>query len=209
MSGVLRAGLISTARLSLEPLGVHHAAEMVQVLAGTAIYKYIGGQAPTRGTLAARYAGQAVGLSPDGREIWLNWIIREDGRARGFVQATVAKDGSTADVAWVVGEAFQGRGTATEAAGAMIVWLRRQASRSPHRITASIHPDNAASAAVACNLGLTPTGRLDEDGEEYWEDSPAPRQRRSGIENGSAPNRVPAVGGGAVTRGGSRRSQSP
>ncbi|MCQ2001149.1 GNAT family N-acetyltransferase [Arthrobacter zhaoxinii] len=172
MTGTLRAGLITTDRLTLEPLGVHHAAEMVQVLAGTALYRYIGGQAPTAEILAARYAAQTVGTSADRREVWLNWIIREEGRSIGFVQATLELEGPTSDVAWVVGEAFQGRGAATEAARAMVAWLRRR--HPPVRITASIHPENLPSAAVARNLGLTPTGRLDADGEESWEDSAPP-----------------------------------
>ncbi|MCQ1953751.1 GNAT family N-acetyltransferase [Arthrobacter sp. zg-Y238] len=171
MTGMLRAELITTDRFTLEPLGVHHAAEMTKVLAGTAIYKYIGGQAPTAQELANRYAAQSVGSSPDGRETWLNWIIREQGRSIGFVQATVEADGPTSDVAWVVGEAFQGRGAATEAARAMVTWLRRR--QPPVRITASIHPENTASSSVARHLGLTPSGHFDADGEELWDDAPA------------------------------------
>ncbi|MCC9205090.1 GNAT family N-acetyltransferase [Arthrobacter sp. zg-Y769] len=169
MNGTLRAALIATERFTLEPLGVHHAAEMTEVLAGSALYKYIGGTAPTAQILAARYAAQALGTSPDGREIWLNWIIREQGRSIGFVQATVEADGPASDLAWVVGEAFQGRGAATEAARAMVAWLRLQ--HPPVRITASIHPENTASSAVARHLGLTPSGHLDADGEEQWNDS--------------------------------------
>ena len=145
------------------------AAEMAEALAGTAIYRYIGGQAPTVQELAARYTAQSIGSSPDGRETWLNWIIRGQGRSIGFVQATVEGDGATADVAWVVGEPFQRRGTATEASRAMLTWLRRQ--QPSLRITASIHPQNTASASVAHNLGLAPTGHLDADGEQLWEDS--------------------------------------
>ncbi|MCC3290816.1 GNAT family N-acetyltransferase [Arthrobacter sp. zg-Y1110] len=169
MRGNLRAALIITERFTLEPLGVHHAAEMAKALAGTAIYKYIGGQAPTAEELEKRYAAQSVGSSPDGRQTWLNWIIREQGRSIGFVQATVEADGPTSDVAWVVGEAFQGRGAATEAARAMAAWLRHH--QPSVRITASIHPENTASASVARHLGLTPTGHFDEDGEEQWDDS--------------------------------------
>ena len=170
---VLRAALITTERFLLEPLGVQHAAEMAEALAGTAIYKYIGGQAPTVRELAERYAAQSIGLSPDGHETWLNWIVREQGRSIGFVQATVEGDGPTADVAWVVGEAFQRRGAATEAARAMLTWLRQQ--QPSLRITASIHPQNTASASVAHNLNLTPTNQFDADGEQLWESSaPAP-----------------------------------
>ncbi|MBO0895128.1 GNAT family N-acetyltransferase [Arthrobacter sunyaminii] len=169
MIPALRPALITTPRLLLEPLGVQHAAEMADVLAGTALYRYIGGAAPTAEELARRYAAQTVGGSPDRREIWLNWIIRDNGAACGFVQATVSQetDGPTSYVAWVVGEAFQGRGTATAAARAMLGWLR---IHTPGPVAAFIHPENRASAAVARKLGLAATGLIDEDGEERWDD---------------------------------------
>lgn len=170
----LQAAPISTARLGLEPLAVRHAAEMVPVLAGRGLYRYIGGTAPTAAELGTRYAVQAGGGPPDGRESWLNWIIRytaagAPGPAAGFVQATVSAvdPRPTAYVAWVVGEEFQGRGIATEAARAMAVWLK---ARTRGSIAAYIHPENLASAAVAAKLGLAGTGRLDEDGEEIWKE---------------------------------------
>ena len=168
MKPALRPALITTPRLVLEPLGVQHAAEMAGVLAGTALYRYIGGAAPTAEELAGRYAALTVGGPPDRRETWLNWIIRENGTAAGFVQATVSQeaDGVTSYVAWVVGEAFQGRGAATEAVRAMLDWLRIHA---PGPVAASIHPENGASAAVARKVGLTATGLIDEDGEERWD----------------------------------------
>ncbi|MCC3293697.1 GNAT family N-acetyltransferase [Arthrobacter sp. zg-Y411] len=167
MNRVPRAELIATERLRLEPLSVHHAREMVPVLAGTAIYRHIGGTAPTAQELAARYAGQSVGASPDGREAWLNWIIREQGAAVGFVQATVAVGAPcpTAYVAWVVGEDFQGRGIATEAARALLSWLL---PRTGGPVAAYIAPGNLASTGVARKLGLAGSGQLDEDGEELW-----------------------------------------
>ena len=175
VNGVPRAELIATERLRLEPLSVHHAREMVPVLAGTAIYRHIGGTAPTAQELAARYAGQSVGASPDGREAWLNWIIREQGAAVGFVQATVATDAPhpTAYVAWGVCEAFQGRGIATEAAAGVRGWLR---PRTGGAVVAYIHTENLASIAVARHLGLTGTGQVDEDGEELWQDGGAAGQ---------------------------------
>lgn len=144
---------------------------MTAVLAGTGIYRYIGGRAPTVEELSGRYASQCVGASRDSGETWLNWIIRETGTAVGFVQATVVTEaaGPTSYIAWVVGEAHQGKGIATEAARAMLLWL---APRTGGSAAASIHPGNRASAAVARKLGLTPTGRMDDDGEERWEGGP-------------------------------------
>ncbi|GIH49589.1 Protein N-acetyltransferase, RimJ/RimL family [Microbispora rosea] len=157
---------ISAARLTLRPLTAQDADEMAEVLAGEELYAFIGGAAPTPPELRARYAALEARRSPDGRQEWLNWIIRRDtdGRAVGYVQATVADEGRRAEVAWVVGTAWQGRGYASEAAAALAGWLR---ARGVARIEAHIHPDHHASMAVAGRIGLLPTDRI-EDGERLW-----------------------------------------
>ena len=159
---------IETARLTLEPLRVEHAGEMVEVLSAPALHEYIGGRPPSLEQLRARYTRQAVGHSPDGREGWLNWIARdrETGIAVGTVQATLtARGGLTAEVAWVIGAAHQRRGYATEAAGAMVEWLR---AKGIDAVTAHIDPGHKASMGVASQLGLTPTD-VAEHGETRWE----------------------------------------
>jgi RimJ/RimL family protein N-acetyltransferase len=135
---------------------------MTEVLADPALYVYTGGSAPTAGQLEARYRAQVAG-SPDPGQVWHNWIIRENGAAVGFVQATVT--GAEADVAWVVGVPWQGRGIASEAARAMCGWLAGLGVKS---LRAHIHPDNVASVRVAEALGMRSTGRFDDDGEMVW-----------------------------------------
>lgn len=156
---------ISTARLRLDPLTVADAAEMVAVLSGDALYTYTGGAPPHLDELRARYARQAAGRSPDGREEWRNWILRLPGvEAVGYVQATITGGGQRAEIAWVVGLQWQGQGYATEAARALVGWLD---SRGIQVIQAHIHPEHAASAAVARRAGLRPSGAV-EDGEQLW-----------------------------------------
>jgi CubicO group peptidase (beta-lactamase class C family) len=159
--------VLQTSRLILEPLRPDHAVEMVPVLAHPGLYEFTGGEPPTLEGLSHRYVLQSGG-DPSGIETWLNWVIREQGTgsAAGFVQATVAAGGRGADLAWVMGREHQGRGYATEAAGAMVEWLTRQGVR---RFCAGIHPGNASSAAVAAHLGMARTGRVDSDGEEIWQ----------------------------------------
>ncbi|HYB16315.1 MAG TPA: GNAT family N-acetyltransferase [Streptosporangiaceae bacterium] len=84
----------------------------------------------------------------------------------GDVQATISTSGDqpVAEVAWVVGTPWQGRGIATEAARALIAWLGQ---RSVQTVIAHIHPRQHASAAVAAAAGLTPTGQLQEE-EMRW-----------------------------------------
>lgn len=157
---------IHSGRLSLVPLAVSDADEMVGVLSGAALYAFTGGSPPSLSELRTRYAGLAAGRSPDGSEEWRNWIIRrEPGRAAvGYVQATVVDGGTRAEIAWVVGLNWQRQGYAAEAAQALVAWLD---ARGVTVIQAHIHPDHAASAAVARRAGLVPTGQTD-DGEQLW-----------------------------------------
>jgi RimJ/RimL family protein N-acetyltransferase len=157
---------IRSARVRLVPLAVTDAEEMVRVLGGADLYAFTGGAPPGLDELRARYARQAAGHAPDGRELWQNWIIRRepDGQAVGYLQATIGEEGTRAEVAWVVGLDWQGHGYATEAAQALVAWLE---SRRITSVQAHIHPDHGASAAVARRCGLLPTGRF-EDGEQLW-----------------------------------------
>ncbi len=153
---------ITSDRLKLTPLRADDASEMVAVLSDRGLYAYTGGEPPALDQLREQYRRQSVGSGRDD-EIWHNWVIRLGGRAIGYVQATVTD--SVAELAWVVGSSWQGAGYATEAALAMRDWL---ADRAVTRFSAHIHPDHAASKAVAAKLGLQPTGEVDDDGEMIW-----------------------------------------
>jgi RimJ/RimL family protein N-acetyltransferase len=161
---------ITTARLDLVPLRPGNAAgladEMVAVLSDPELYRFIGGAPPARAELRGRYTRLAVGHSPGGSQEWWNWIIRRRAPAAavGTVQATITDGGTQAEIAWVVGTAWQGRGFAGEAAQALVGWLE---SRGVRVITACIHPDHQASAAVARRAGLRATDGY-RDGERVW-----------------------------------------
>ncbi|TYC96315.1 GNAT family N-acetyltransferase [Arthrobacter echini] len=165
----LRATPLHTVRLNLEPLEVRHAAEMAAVLSSPELYIFTGGEPPTEDLLDSRYRRQTIGHSPEGDAKWLNWIIysRSTRTAVGYVQATLTVEGGAlvADTAWLVTASAQHRGIATEAAGAMLAWLRAQGVIS---IRALIHPDHHASAHVAQRLGYVPT-TITVDGESLWE----------------------------------------
>lgn len=91
---------------------------------------------------------------------------RRSGAALGTVQAIVVdtEDGSCADLAWVVAAGWQRQGYAREAAASMVGWLR---DSGVDRITAHVHPEHAASAAVARSLGPHATDVV-IDGETRW-----------------------------------------
>jgi RimJ/RimL family protein N-acetyltransferase len=82
----------------------------------------------------------------------------------GLADTGLADTGLAAEIAWIVGSPWQGRGIATEAARALVAWLGQQSVRT---VIAHIHPEHAASAAVAAAAGLVPTGEL-HDGEQRW-----------------------------------------
>ena len=154
-----------TARLDLDPLRLTDAEEMVGVLADPALYTLTGGLPPSLDELRVRFERQVVGQSPDGHEAWVNFILklRPAGPAIGFLQATIEAD-NVAEIAWLVGVPWQGRGYAVEAARRLVTWL---ADRGVRTVTAHIHSDHAASGAVARRVGLQPTDEF-EGGERIW-----------------------------------------
>ena len=148
----------------LEPLQLDHEAELAPLLADPGLHAFTGGEPDSPAELHARLARQVRGRSPDGRDVWMNWVLRDGADAVGTVQATLRPD-RVAEVAWVVFTPFQGRGHAREAAVVLADWLC--ASGTADAVVAHIHPDHAASAAVARAAGLVPTGEW-HDGELVW-----------------------------------------
>ncbi|MGW6449258.1 GNAT family N-acetyltransferase [Lentzea sp. NPDC055074] len=157
--------MITTGRLDLLPLRPGHATEMAVVLSDPALHTFTGGLPLAGEALAARYERLAAG-SPDPAVRWLNWVIRlRDADALvGTVQATITLADHTAEIAWVVGTPWQGRGIAREAARGLVTWLTTQPVRT---VIAHVHPDHHASAAVATSAGLTATDEV-HDGEVRW-----------------------------------------
>ena len=156
-------------RLALDPLRLDDADELARLLGDLSLYRFIGAKAPTTRELRARLARQVRGRSPDGKDVWLNWVVRErdTGQIVGTMQATIRVEQTSlvAVLAWMVGSAHQGQGIATEAAGLMASWLRQQGIV---RLRAYIHPQHDASMAIAAAIGLKPTITA-ICGEPRWE----------------------------------------
>ncbi|MGW2523179.1 GNAT family N-acetyltransferase [Streptomyces sp. NPDC001617] len=160
----MRTDTIRSSRLDLLPLRVEHAPEMSAVLADPALHTFIGGTPSSPEALHLRYERLVTG-SPDPSVSWCNWVLslREDSRLVGTVQATVT--GPTAEIAWVIGTPWQGRGYASEAVRALVARLQEQPAL--RTVIAHIHPEHHASEAVARAAGLTPTDEQ-HDGERRW-----------------------------------------
>jgi RimJ/RimL family protein N-acetyltransferase len=158
--------VIESENLRLVPLTRADAADLFAVLDDPGLHRYIGGEPLGERALAERYSQLERGAPADRNEVWANWVVRlrEGDIAIGVTQATIGAGG--ADVAWVIGQAWQGAGYGSEAAQAMTSWLR--AAGVP-MLRAHIHPENEASARVAQRAGLRSTRATDSGGEIVWE----------------------------------------
>jgi RimJ/RimL family protein N-acetyltransferase len=132
-----------TDRLVLEPLSHRHAAGLVAALGHPEVHRYLG--APDVTTVEALHARiDRVARAPAG-ESWINFAIlrADDGAIVGRLEAT--SYGDWAEIAYLVGPAYQRRGYAVEATRWLIAQL---ASAGVREVWAAVHPDNAASCAV-------------------------------------------------------------
>ena len=157
-----------TERLDLEPLAVTHAAELAPLLDDASLHEFTGGAPLSAAGLAARYARLAARRSPDGQQLWGNWVmrVRATGAAAGVVQATLPAGGPAAgpaEVSWVVVRAAQGHGYAKEAARNLVAMLQE----AGWTVVAHVHPGHLASQQVARAAGLSPTADIC-DGEVRW-----------------------------------------
>ena len=150
---------VETAALTLEPQAARHAVEMFAVLSDPAIYEYENEPPASMEALSRRYTALESRRSPDGREQWLNWVIRlPTGEAIGYVQATVYPDRRAA-IAYELGSAWWGRGLARQAVEAMVAELAAQ--HGARRLTAVLKQRNVRSLRLLERIGFAPAAADD------------------------------------------------
>ena len=112
---------LTAAPLVLEPLTVAHAPEMFEVLCDPLTHQYLDQPPPPSvDHLRAVYRQLETRKSPDGRQLWLNWVVRLPGQPpMGYVQATVMSQGR-AWVAYLLASKHWGQGHAHTAMLAML-----------------------------------------------------------------------------------------
>lgn len=141
------------ATVTLQPLWATDAKEMHSVLGDPSIYRYLEESPPAQDELERRYKAWERRGSPDGQEIWLNWVVRVQGEATGYVQSTVYRS-ARADIAYVFGSTWWGKSVAFEACQLMLGELHQhygvQVARAVTRI------DNLRSVRLLTRLGFTP-----------------------------------------------------
>jgi RimJ/RimL family protein N-acetyltransferase len=157
--------IILTDRLALIPQTPAHAKEMFRILNDLSLHEYTGGQPPkSEEWLENRFKRFEPRVSPDGSEIWLNYVVQmPNSELIGYVQATVTAQ--FAYIAWVVGSKWQRHGYAGEASLALVQWL---IANDAKKIRACVNPSHRASQCVAKRAGLNRTSEM-IDGEEVWE----------------------------------------
>jgi ribosomal-protein-alanine N-acetyltransferase len=144
------------ARLTiLRPLAAHHAEALFPILRDPQLWRLTEREPPkTLAELRERYQRLESRRSTDGQELWLNWVLerREDDRPVGVVQATVSISRSYADIAYVLGRAFWGRGLASDAVDTLLDFLRMELHVRTAR--ASVDSRNLASVRLLERLGF-------------------------------------------------------
>lgn len=151
-----------TGRLVVSALTPDDAAGLYAALSHPEVATYIGGPDVESLEWLERRIDQVLrGPGPDrSGERWLNFVVRCDGEICGRLEATVHSDAgeqsrahSWAEVAWVFGPRWWGRGLGGEAA----TWLAGQLREAygVEELWAAVHPDNVASIRICRRLGLT------------------------------------------------------
>ena len=147
-----RMNTIRTARCVLEPQVEAHAPEMFEVLSDPAIYEFERVPPPSVARLAAGYRLRESRLSPDGREKWLNWVVRlPSGALTGYVQATVLESGASY-VAYEFASKYWRQGIGSAAVGAMLEELAQ--NYGVHTFVAVLKLANFRSMGLLRHLGF-------------------------------------------------------
>ena len=145
--------VIETGSLTLEPQTVAHAEEMFVVLSDPAIYEYENEPPPSLEWLRARFTKLEARRSSDGREQWLNWVIRlPTSELIGYVQATVRANGRAA-IAYALSSRYWGRGLARQAVQAMVAELVEH--YQARRLSAVLKRVNLRSLRLLERLGFS------------------------------------------------------
>jgi RimJ/RimL family protein N-acetyltransferase len=145
---------LMTPRLALEPLAEQHADELWLPVTDARLYEYVPQDPPvSMAALRERLSLLAARRSPQGDQLWLNWVMREreGGGLRGRLQATVLTDAT----AWIAYEVFPDhwrQGYASEGIQRMIEWLID--TLAVQHVAAEVDSLNEGSLRVLERLGF-------------------------------------------------------
>jgi RimJ/RimL family protein N-acetyltransferase len=145
--------LLETESLVLEPTVEQHAPLLFPLLQDESLYRYLPQDPPSLEALQKRYKAWSARKSPDGQEIWLNWMARHrvTGNYLGHFQSGFdEKNGFM--VAYTLGTPYQKQGYAAEGLRAVIDFLHTR--MNAQSIKAWIDTRNEPSIRLVKRLGF-------------------------------------------------------
>jgi RimJ/RimL family protein N-acetyltransferase len=165
----MRTPVLRTRRYTLEPLQIHHARALCRGLSQPGLYRYLPDRDPRDlGGVTAQIRAILRGRSPDGDDIWCNWMIRRNADAAciGTLQATIEHAAKprvarrTVLIGYMVFPPFWRQGGGTEAVGGMLDCLfdRYRCSAAE----ALVDTRNTGSLALLATLGFRVEARTDD-----------------------------------------------
>ncbi len=155
MSDHMTDRILHTRRLIMAPHRLADFADQAAMWADPAVVRYIGGSPATEEDSWARIMRCAGAWALLGHG---NWAVRErDSSAYvgdiGYIAARrtgVPGFNGDPEIGWAMNTLMHGKGYASEAIAAALAWGQGRFTRT----VAMIHPDNAASEAVALRAGF-------------------------------------------------------
>lgn len=140
-----------TDRLVISSMSLEDAEGLHDALSGPEVGRYLGG--PDVGDLddVRRRIAHVIAGSDDPDQTWVNLTVREaGGPVIGRLEATVNPE--WAEVAWILGAPWWGRGYGSESALWLAGYLGDVVGIS--ELWGTVHADNAASVAIMHRLGM-------------------------------------------------------
>jgi RimJ/RimL family protein N-acetyltransferase len=152
-----RAFRITTARLVIRPLARADITEFTRYRNLADVARFQDWPLPYTRDLAHELLDGIDGTNGPTTDVWVQLAIarEQDDVLVGDLAVWLDAQGALAVIGYTVAPEHQGRGYATEAAGALVDWL---IGTGVHRIAATLDPGNFASARVLERLGFRYTG---------------------------------------------------
>jgi len=145
--------VIRTSRLILEPVKVEHASEMVSILSSPQLYNFVPQNPPDIEKLKKTYELWSKRISPEGDEIWLNWVARGNDNNQLVGHFQVGQKPKECSIAYTVGLDFQRLGFAKEALLGIFSFLK--VKMDTKIVKAWIDTRNAPSIELVKKLNMS------------------------------------------------------
>lgn len=144
---------ISTSRLKLEAITEDHTDPLWELFRDPELHRFTPFEPISRDKLRERCSRWSKRRSPDGKELWLNWIARLSSteEAVGHFQVGINQDG-VATIGYLLARRYQNQGLSTETLEAIFSYLTN--TLGVREVKAWSDTRNLASHRLAKKLGM-------------------------------------------------------